>query len=194
MLNRYAGIAILTLGLLPVNSGCGFDALELSTDLRLSFNVDGDNGVFDKEQSYKPDDNEDIRQNREKLAESVIRIREITVDINRVSDETEANFAWGKVYAFPANKPLEQADIEKDQVLGCEESLLSTACFEAIPLVATEGIHLDMTPAQKAKLVDLVFNHPELAIKLIGWTDRETSPTVFQADVVFSIEATASLF
>jgi hypothetical protein len=194
MVNRYLGIGVVVLGLMPLISGCGFDAVEIATDLRLSFNINGAEGEFEQEQNYKPDDNPDIKSHRDKLADSVIRIRDVTIQINSIGDKNKADFVWAKVYAYPVDKPLDRTEIEKDKRSNCEESLLAAACFEAGSLSEGKELHLDMTPTQKANLVDLVFNHPELTVKFIGWSDHVDEPVEFQADLVLSIEATAGLF
>ena len=192
-------LAIITSALMF--SGCGFDSLQETVKLRLNFSVSSDKGAFESEETYRPDDNQDIRDNRERIEQGEIQIRSMSVIMTRIGETNAANFAWGKVYVT-AKGDGTVIDYETDKATSCKESKAS-ACFEAIPLIPTDttdedsndrgGLTLDMTADQKVALIDLIFNNPELAVKVVGWTDKQSEPTEFDVDVVFTIDVTASL-
>jgi hypothetical protein len=181
-------------------AGCGFDSLQKTVKLRLHFEVDGTAGSFESQQDYKPDDNADIKDNREILKAGVINVRSMSVIFTDVPDQT-ARFAWGRVYAYPKGTAL-NIDIDEDKIKSCKESQ-ATACFDSVALVRTQtmageglqrdGLSLDVSPEHKAKIVDLVLNHPELTVQVVGWTDQKDSPVTFEADVIFNIDVKASL-
>ncbi|MEE2903741.1 MAG: hypothetical protein VYC39_15550 [Myxococcota bacterium] len=182
-------------------SGCGFDTLQETVKLRLNFSVISDKGAFESEEIYRPDDNEDIRNNRDRIEQGEIQIRNMSVVLTRIGQTNAAKFAWGKVYVA-AKADSAAVDYEIDRARPCKESKAS-ACFEAIPLIPTDttdqdsndrgGLTLDMTTEQKSALIDLIFNQPELSVKVVGWTDKQSEPTDFDVDVIFTLDITASL-
>ena len=182
-------------------SGCGFDSIQETVKLRLNFSVDSQLGAFESEETYRPDDNQDIKDNRDRIDQGEIQIRTMSVILTRIGETNAANFAWGKIYVT-AKGDGATVDYEADKTLPCKESKAS-ACFEAIPLIPTDttdadsndrgGLTLDMTADQKVALIDLIFNNPELSVKVVGWTDKQSEPTQFDVDVVFTIDVTASL-
>jgi hypothetical protein len=153
-------------------------------------------GAFAAEKDYRPDDNPDIKNNRDRLEDGTVQIRSLAITLTRIGANNAAKFAWGKVYATPKGTAL-GFKLEDDVSKPCAESSAS-ACFEAIALVPTDtqgdrgGLSLDISPDQKAKLIDLVFNNPELTVTVVGWTDQKEKPVVFDADVVFSIDISAN--
>ena len=137
-------------------AACGFDSLQKTVKLTLSFEVDEEKGEFSSQQDYKPDDNKDIKDNRELLEEAIINVRSVEVKFTQVPDQ-DARFAWGKVYAYPKGTTL-SVNVAEDLQKPCKESE-ATACFESIALVSTAGtagLSLDISPDQKVKIVDCI--------------------------------------
>ena len=201
---RRNGIQVLfsVLTLCLAFAGCGFDTLQESVKLRLSFSVDEETGLFAAEKDYRPDDNPDIANNRERIEDGVLQVRSMSVILTRIGEKNEAKFAWGKVYASVKGQAMSDEEIQKDASKPCAESAAS-ACFEAVALIPTDttdadsqdrgGLALDITPDQKRALIDLVFNNPELTVKMVGWTDQKDKPVAFDADVVFNLDISASI-
>jgi len=185
-------------------NGCAFEVDFEPVNVRLSFSVDELVGAFTAEQTYIPDDNPDIKNNRDKLEDSTVQISNVTVVFTSIGQDNQANFAWGRVYAYPKEMGPSDVLIKEDLSRACDDAAsIAAACFDAVPVRATKtttdkgvqrgGLNLDISADQKANIVDLLLNNPELAVKVVGWTDHTADPVQFDADVVFTIDITANV-
>jgi hypothetical protein len=163
-----------------VFAGCGLVSDNFDAELKVNFTVDGTGRTYDKTLSVNPADYQDVQQNCDSVEKSTGQIRSITIEILSLNSNNNATYGSGKVFMkaggtgeFPT-EPFAEHDL--------------------VPLIAGQSINLDMTPARRAAIAELVFTEhcdKPVDVKLIGEADREG--VAFEGKVTFFVDFIASI-
>lgn len=149
-------------------SGCGLLSQEFTGDVKVAFSVDNEQNTYDSSFVFDPNENEDVRENRDSIDRG--QVTAISLVVRSLRAENKAQYGRGE---------LKAAGI-----------VIST--FDLVPLVANEVYRLSMTSEQRQLASELAFERTEpIEFDFIGATDQ--GPVHLDAEAIFKLEFDASL-
>ena len=164
-------------------AGCGLVSDNFDAELKVAFTVDETGSTFSQELSVNPQDYKDVKDNCASVEKSTGQIRTIEVEVQETLANNLAEFGSGLVYMRAA------AEGEWQET---EAELFAT--FDRVPLLDGQIITLEMTPARKAQLANLVFTEncdKAVQLKMVGESDQ--GPVSFSGEVRFIVDFVASI-
>lgn len=163
-------------------SGCGLISGNFDAELRADFIVDGTGHLFEKELTVNPADYPDVEDNCGAIEKETGQIRTMTVEVLTVNQNNKATYGHGEVYMRHATETPWPAD----------DPANAFASFQDTPLLTGQVITLDMTPARRKALAELVFTENcdrALQIRMVGASDA--GPVSFSGRVTFFVDFVA---
>lgn len=160
-----------------VNAGCGLISADFEGTVKILAEVRGDPGqrTFEKLEVVNPDDNEDYRNNKDKIEEG--EITSIDVKITRIPANNRAQVIVGQV------------DVRKE---GAAEWTQGVAEWEGVPLVQDNVFRLELNAEKQAELNRIVFEEPgPIQMNIVGIADQE--PVEFDVEITLNMRFTAGL-
>lgn len=163
--------------------GCGLVSDNFDAELKVDFTVDEMGGTFRQEIAVNPADYPDVRENCDAIEKETGQIRSLSIEITDTMENHEALLGSGMVFMRNAGGPEWPAETEEN----------AFATFDRVPLLTGQVITLELTPARRAALADLIFTEncdKALDIKMFGESDR--GPVSFKGKVTLFVEFIAS--
>lgn len=149
-------------------SGCGLISQEFTGDVKIGFSVDNEQNTYDKSFVFDPNDNEDVRENRDSIDRG--QVVAISLAVRQLRAPNAAQYGRGELKA--------------------DGFIVST--FDLVPLVPNETYRLSMTSEQRQFISELAFERFEpIEFDFTGSTDA--GPVHLDAEAVFHLEFEASL-
>lgn len=149
-------------------SGCGLLSQEFTGDVKVGFSVDNEQSTYDSSFVFDPNENEDVRENRDSIDRG--QVTAISLVVRALRADNRAQYGRGE--------------------LRIDDTVIST--FDLVPLVPNEVYRLSMTSAQRQFASELAFERFEpIEFSFTGSTDR--GPVHLDAEAIFKLEFDASL-
>lgn len=165
-------------------AGCGLVSDNFDAELKVPFTVDETGSTFRQELAVNPQDYKDVKDNCSAVEKSTGQIRTIEIEVEQTMPNNMAQFGSGLVFMKQAGSG-EWPDETPSEAF---------ATFDRVPLLDGQIITLEMTPARKAQLANLVFTEncdKAVELKMVGESD--SGPVSFSGEVRFIVDFVASI-
>ena len=164
---RTASLFCASFGLLAL-SGCGLLSQEFTGEVKIGFSVDNDSNTYDSNFTFDPNENEDVRENRESIDRG--QVTAVTLMVTSIRNGNLAQYGRGELKA--------------------DNVVVST--FDLVPIVANESYRMSMTSEQRQFASELAFDrNAPIEFDFTGSTD--SGPIHLDAQAIFTLEFEASL-
>lgn len=159
------------------NAGCGLISADFEGTVKIIAEVVGDDGerTFESIEIVNPNDNEDYRNNKDKIQEG--EITSIDVKIIRISDRNNAKVVVGQVDVRPE---------------GAAEWTEGVAEWNGVNVERDNVWRLQLSPERQAELNRIVFeNDTPIEMNIVGIAD--TDPVDFEVEITLNMRFQAGL-
>ncbi len=159
------------------NVGCGLISADFEGTVTILAEVVGDDGqnTFESVEVVDPNENEDYRNNKDKIQEG--EIVSIDVEITRIPPRNAATWVVGGV------------DVRKE---GAADWIQGVAEWEGVPVQQDNVFRLTLSPERQAELNKIVFEEDgPIEMNIIGVADQE--PVEFDVKITLAMLFTAGL-
>lgn len=171
-------------------SGCGIITSEFdgAVTLEAFINSDPDESFFDGCVSFDPNEDEDFRENKDKLDGGIIRRITISItDLDSPTSDTvhEANYGVGQI-DIRRNPEPSNDDPTCDQNLQDQPFIEAAARWDPVPLQVGSSFDVEIEQSVMDEVHRLVFDEQApLEVRFVGIADDQVN---FTFDVRFELE------
>lgn len=173
---RNAFISLLTVSFALVHAGCGLISADFDGTIKIQASVVGDDGqmTFESLELVDPNDNEDYRNNKDKIKEG--EVYAIDMKVIRVPARNNANVVVGQIDVRPQ---------------GAANWMTAVGEWDGVSIQQDNTFRLMIDPEQQAELNRILFEGTPIEMNIIGIADAE--PVELDFEITVHIRFTAGL-
>lgn len=165
------------------NLGCGLLSADFEGQVKIEVSLDDEDKEFFSIEKVNPEDNEDYRNNKDKISDG--RIDSIDLEFTSVIPCIEGQNAG----CNRSTLVVGQVDVRR---AGTEDWVAGVGAWEGIQVIEGNKFRLNLAVEQQEAINKLVFEEGgELDVRLAGIADQ--GPVKFNVQVVLNMTFTASL-
>lgn len=160
---------------------CSLLESDFEGSVTLNFVVDDPDNIYQSIDMFDPNDNDDFRENRDRIETGTIESMELTFRNVRFSPENEATYVFGQADIRPAG----------DESAPWTEGV---SAWETIAVVENNTFFVDVPADRQEVITDLVFEADEsqpLEVRIDGAADQ--GPVLFDIEVRLNLVFTAGV-
>ena len=176
-----ASIYLALATLAGTQTACSLFDSDFDGSVRLVFSISDETNTYEDNQLFDPNDNEDFRDNRDRIKDGVIESMEFQFPV--IEAGNAANIIFGDVDVRPAGETSEDAWVQ------------GVSAWEGVQVVSPSTYFVDIPGDRQQILSDLVFGaepgESQLELRIQGGADE--GPVRFDIAVTLNLFFTAGL-